>query len=401
GAYRGVYLVGGAVRDLLLGEAVTDVDIAVEGDGIAFARTLGSALGGRVVPHDRFGTAVIVHGQGRVDVATTRAEFYEEPAALPAVEGATIRQDLGRRDFTVNAMAVSLGSDDYGRLVDPFGGRQDLEDGVVRVLHGLSFIDDPTRIFRAVRYESRYRFRMDPHTEALARTCMEMGFVGELSAVRIRDELVALLEEKEILAVLTRLEDLDLARWLQPELDVGSETRRLVVRLDDLRAAYLPAPPAWRLRFAAMARRIPDDARREWQAALKLRRRDAEKIDEAVQRAGQVVDALGAVAEPFEARELIAGIDPDGVLLSLALEDDGVARRWLERYVDELRAIELDISGTDVASMGLAESPEVGLVMRELLRLKVNGELDDRAAELATARRLIAETARDDCEGPR
>jgi tRNA nucleotidyltransferase (CCA-adding enzyme) len=188
--YEGVYLVGGTVRDILLGERSFDVDIAVEGDAIALAQALADALGGRVRAHDKFGTAVVLYAEDeRVDVVTARTEFYDAPAALPTVEHASIREDLFRRDFTINAMAVSLKGADLGRLVDPFGGRRDLEAKTIRVLHNLSFIDDPTRIFRAIRYENRYGFRMDDHTLRLARGTIEMGLVGDLSSARLRDEL--------------------------------------------------------------------------------------------------------------------------------------------------------------------------------------------------------------------
>ena len=194
--FDGVYLVGGTVRDILLGEKSFDVDIAVEGDAIAFGRALAKALDGRIQPHEKFGTAVVLYGNGeRVDVVTARTEFYDAPAALPTVEHASIREDLFRRDFTINAMAASLKGEDFGRLVDPFEGRRDLQAGTIRVLHNLSFIDDPTRIFRAIRYENRYGFRMDEHTARLARGCVEMGLVGDLSSARLRDEPTALLEE--------------------------------------------------------------------------------------------------------------------------------------------------------------------------------------------------------------
>ncbi|MDX6511245.1 MAG: hypothetical protein QOE36_749, partial [Gaiellaceae bacterium] len=192
----GVYLVGGTVRDILLGLPSFDVDIAVEGDAIALAEGLADALAGRVKAHEKFGTAVVVYGEDeRVDVVTARTEFYDAPAALPTVEHATIREDLFRRDFTINAMAVSLKGDDFGRLVDPFNGRRDLEAHTLRVLHNLSFIDDPTRIFRAIRYENRLGFTMDEHTVRLARATIDMGLVGDLSSARLRDELVDLLEQ--------------------------------------------------------------------------------------------------------------------------------------------------------------------------------------------------------------
>src|SRR5664279_736971 len=170
-------------------------------------------LGGRVRAHRKFKTAVLllppeVLGEApawvrscgepfHVDVATTRTEFYEHPAALPRVEHASIRQDLFRRDFTINAMAISLRGDDFGAVFDFFGGLRDLREGTIRVLHNLSFIEDPTRIFRAVRYENRYDFRMDEQTKALARACVDMHLVGDLSSARLRDELVALLSERD------------------------------------------------------------------------------------------------------------------------------------------------------------------------------------------------------------
>ena len=157
---EGVYLVGGTVRDILLGREGFDIDIAVEGDALAFAE----GLGGEVTAHGRFGTAVVRFPDGRHwDVVTARRETYAEPAALPDVEAGTIEEDLARRDFTVNAIAASLG-DDFGRLRDPHDGLADIEAGTIRVLHGRSFVDDPTRIFRAIRYENRLGFRMDDET---------------------------------------------------------------------------------------------------------------------------------------------------------------------------------------------------------------------------------------------
>jgi tRNA nucleotidyltransferase (CCA-adding enzyme) len=183
---RGCYLVGGAVRDLLLREPGFDVDLAVEGDGIAFATELAGRLKGHVRPHEKFGTAVVVAespaGRLKVDVASTRAESYEYPGALPKVEHASIRSDLARRDFSINAMAVSLKPETFGDLFDYFGGREDLLAGRIVVLHNLSFIEDPTRILRAVRYESRYGLRMDEHTLNLARACCAMDLIGDLSS---------------------------------------------------------------------------------------------------------------------------------------------------------------------------------------------------------------------------
>jgi tRNA nucleotidyltransferase (CCA-adding enzyme) len=387
--FEGVYLVGGAVRDVLMGEPNFDVDIAVEGDGIAFGQALARALGGRVVPHEKFGTAIVLYGDGgRVDVATARTEFYDYPGALPTVEQASIRQDLYRRDFTINAMAVSVKGADFGRLVDYFGGSRDLAAGVVRVLHNLSFIDDPTRIFRAVRYETRYGFRMDAHTLGLARACAEMDLVGELSGARVRDELQALLSEEHVGDSVRRLAELGVDRAIHPHLAADEEAVILIEELDRLRARYAPEAPAWRQRLAVLARRLGSTETLGLGERLKLRRRDAERVADAITVAPRLRELAAATRKPAELWARVAPHDPDGALLALA-GAKGKARKRLERYFEELRDVRLEISGGDLAELGLGESPQVGEVLEELRRRKLNGELDGRAAEIEAAKELL------------
>jgi tRNA nucleotidyltransferase (CCA-adding enzyme) len=385
----GVYLVGGTVRDILLGERSFDVDVAVEGDAIALARALAGALGGRVRAHAKFGTAVVLYGESeRVDVVTARTEFYDAPAALPTVEHATIREDLFRRDFTINAMAVSLRGADFGRLVDPFGGRRDLAAGRVRVLHNLSFIDDPTRIFRAIRYENRYGFRMDEHTARLARGCVEMGLVGDLSSARLRDELVALLEEGEIGHSILRLAELGAAVAIHPHLAADEEAVSLIRRARELSARYGIEIPAWRLGLAALARRMPSDEVYGWLTRLKVRRRDADRVAAAVTVGARLAARLAAGEDvaPSEVVALAEPYAPDAPLFALALGDAPA----LHRYFAELQAVRLEVTGADLAELGLGESPRVGEVLAELRRRKLNGELDGRESELDAARELIA-----------
>ena len=391
-SFEGVYLVGGAVRDVLMGEPNFDVDIAVEGDGIAFGHALAEALGGRVVPHDRFGTAIVVHDGGRVDVATARTEFYDSPGALPAVEQASIRQDLYRRDFTINAMAASLKGEDFGRLVDYFGGLRDLEYRVVRVLHNLSFIDDPTRIFRAIRYENRYGLAMDAHTLSLAKACVEMNLVGELSSARLRDELQALLSEQRVSDSVRRLAQLRIDRAIRPHLAADEESVELIGAVDRAREKLAPATPAWRLRLAVLARRLPPDELYEWFERLKLRRRDADHIADAVAVGPRLPELLAETDEPAALRALVEPHDPDGALLAYALAQEP-ARSRIERYFADFRKVGLEISGDDLAALGLQESPRVGAILEELLRRKLNGELDGRESEIEAAKELITAAA--------
>ena len=386
---EGVYLVGGTVRDILLDEPSFDVDIAVEGDGVALAHAVAEALEGRVRPHEKFGTAVVIYGDGeRVDIVTARTEFYDAPGALPSVEHATIREDLFRRDFTINAMAASLKGDDFGRLVDPFGGRRDLEEGRIRVLHNLSFIDDPTRIFRAIRYENRYGFRMDEHTAALAHGCVEMGLVGDLSSSRLRDELVALLEEGEVDHSIRRLAELGADRAVHPHLAADEETIELLRRLRALNAEFGLAVPAWRLGLAALARKLPPDEVYGWLDRLKVRRKDAERIAAAVTVGPRIVERLRSGS--LETAELVGVAEPyapDAPLYALALSGD----ERLREYFRSLHAIRLEITGSDLAELGLGESPRVGEILAELRRRKLNGQLEGRDSELAAARELITQ----------
>ena len=385
---EGVYLVGGTVRDILLGEQSFDVDIAVEGDAIAFAYALAGALGGRATPHDKFGTAVVSYGdRAHIDVVTTRTEFYDAPGALPTVERAGLREDLYRRDFTINAMAASLAPNDFGRLVDPFGGRSDLEAGVVRVLHNLSFIDDPTRIFRGIRYEARYGFRFDEHSAALVRGCIEMGLVGDLSSSRLRDELVALLEDPGAAAGILRLGELTADRAIHPHLRGDETAAELFSRAVALRDELGVDVPTWRIGLAALAHGMTSDEVYGWLGRLKVRRRDADRIVGAITVAPRIVERLrDEQLEPAQVVALADPFAPDAPLLALARED----RPELRDYFSRLRDVSLEIGGADLIAMGLSESPRIGDILGEIRRRKLNGELDGREAELAAARELAS-----------
>ena len=278
---RGVYLVGGTVRDILLGEPGFDVDLAVEGDGQAFAQALAQELGGRVQPHDAFGTAVVEYGDGEhVDVVTARRERYDAPVVLPTVEPSTIEDDLFRRDFAINAMAVGLTGETAGRLVDPFEGRRDLDARTIRVLHDGSFVDDPTRIFRALRYASRYGFELDQHTAQLAREAIEAGLVGQLSPARLRDEPVLLLDEPRADRSIALLAELGADRAIHRDFSADEAARTLFERVQGLRDRYGLGIPSWRLALAALARGVAEP--RAWLDGLKLRRQDARAIEAAV-----------------------------------------------------------------------------------------------------------------------
>jgi tRNA nucleotidyltransferase (CCA-adding enzyme) len=383
--YEGVYLVGGSVRDILLGEPNFDVDVVVEGDAISLANALADELDGRVRAHRQFGTAVVLYGEDeRVDVVTARSETYHAPAALPTVEPGSIDEDLHRRDFTINAMAVSLKGENLGQLVDPFGGRADLDAGRIRILHDRSFIDDPTRILRAIRYEDRYGFRMDDETVRLARECIATGHVGDLSGARLRDELVALLEEGDVSHAIPRLAELGAEKEVHPHVVADEEAVLLFDRLRELNRRYGLGVPAWRLGLEALARKLPPAEIADWLDGLKLRRPDGEQIAAAIVEGPRIADDLGGTDA-----DIVSAVerhDPDAPLFALALTDSP----RLHEYFDRLRGIRLEITGADLAELGLGESPRVGEILGELRRRKLNGELDGRESELEEARELLS-----------
>jgi tRNA nucleotidyltransferase (CCA-adding enzyme) len=391
---RGCYLVGGAVRDLLLGEPGFDVDLAVEGDGIAFASELAARLKGHVRPHEKFGTAVVVadapSGRLKVDVASTRAESYEYPGALPKVEHASIRSDLARRDFTINAMAVSLKPETFGDLFDFFGGREDLDAGRIVVLHNLSFIEDPTRILRAIRYESRYGLRMDQHTLNLARACCAMDLVGDLSSARLRDELVSLLDEEKVDFALRRTEELGVWPAVHGRLRVDERTRALVRRADDLRRRHaLEAEvPSWRLRLLWLLRDLDPEEIEAWAARMRVRAHDASVLTRALVVAHRLLARVARGPSEAELYDLAASEPLEAVLAAMTLDRSGIAADRLARFLDLTRHVRLEIGGDDLLALGFATGPRMGEALRSVLHLKLNGVVCGKAEELEAAVRM-------------
>jgi tRNA nucleotidyltransferase (CCA-adding enzyme) len=370
------YLVGGTVRDLLLGRPHRfDFDLAVVGDAEAFAGELAARLGGRVTLHGRFGTAVVDYGGDvHVDVATARTETYAAPAALPDVAPAqSIEEDLARRDFTINAIAIELPG---GELVDPRNGREHLQERLVRVLHERSFEDDPTRIFRAARYETRLGFRMDPKTETLA--LMAEPYVRRLSGARVREELYAIFAEDYPERALARLQQLGVNEALRM---VFVPAPGLLARLHDLNDRYALGLPAWHLGLLSIE--APPGLLDE----LKVQARVGRSVETAHRDAQQLEEGLSHQATPAQIVAEVERAGLDTALYALANDDVPALRDYFER----LRAVRLEIDGDDLAALGLGESPRVGEVLAELRRRKLNGQLDGRAAELAAARELIAE----------
>ncbi len=393
-----VFLVGGVVRDLLLGVPNLDLDIVVEGEGIEFARMLARVLKGRIRSHRKFGTAVVIlANERRVDVATARTEFYEYPAALPTVEVSSVRQDLYRRDFTINAMAIALSGERFGELLDFFGGLRDLERRHVRILHNLSFVEDPTRIFRAVRFEQRYGFQLESQTEMLARRAVEMEIVGKLTNARVRDELIDIFSEPGPLplAAVERLQDLGALHTLHPDLAVSDAMRgryRLLEKhLQEAVALMGGEIKKWIPSLAAMLEELPAREAEKWCHLMRFRRDDSAAILQCLQRVPEAMRALS----PRETSPsmVVYFLDPlDGEALAyLYVLARPQLRKKVESYINTWKDMQTEISGNDLAEMGLRPSRAYGEILATVRAQRLDGEVKGRKEELALARKLVDE----------
>jgi tRNA nucleotidyltransferase (CCA-adding enzyme) len=372
------YLVGGTVRDLLLDlSAAGHLDLAIEGDARSVARALADRLAGMAREYERFGTAVVEVEGFEYDMASARRETYDEPGALPRVEAASLREDLARRDFAVNAMAIGLKGDDLGHLYDPHGGLSDLDASVLRVLHERSFTDDPTRLLRGVRFEARLGFGFDPDSEVLAREAVASGALATVSADRIGRELVKLLEEREAPAAVRRLKELDVHTALHPALDPDPE---------QVASAALGAVTLGANRVTSeLAALVVDDPQELdlWVAALPLEARDRDAVARAARVAPRLCTALREREHtPSELRSLLGSEPPEALALALAL---GAPSEPVLRWATSLSAVGLEIGGEDLLKAGVPEGPAIGRALEETLRRKLDGLVAGREEELETA----------------
>jgi tRNA nucleotidyltransferase (CCA-adding enzyme) len=374
------WLVGGAVRDLMLGANTIDLDVAIEGDAREVARALAERLDGKAVEHERFGTATVHAGDLVVDLASTRSETYPQPGALPDVSPAGLDDDLARRDFTINAMAASLPG---GELRDPHGGRGDLAAGVIRVLHPASFIDDPTRLLRAVRYEARFGFRMDEETERLAREAIASGATDTVSGARIRDELLDMLGEPPVAVAVARMADLRLDRALSQVL--GDAKPEHVAA-----AADAAEQRGGQRRFAALAAMLTADPEDlvAWIEDLNLRAEDRDAVLHAARKGPQLVRSLAQTLPDSAVHALLHCELPETLGVAVAL---GARQEPIDRYLERLSGARLEITGDDLRAAGVDEGPAIGRALRETLKRKLDGQVDGRDAELALALEIAKE----------
>ena len=401
-----VYVVGGFVRDLLLKTPNHDIDLVVEGDGIGFASAFAGVLGGRVRVHKKFLTSVVIFPgadgrEERVDVATARLEYYESPAALPTVEHSSIKMDLYRRDFTINALAIRLDCEPMGEIVDFFGGQKDIRDRVIRVLHTLSFVEDPTRCLRAVRFEQRYHFRIGPATEKLIKNDVSLKLLDKLSPARLFNEFEHICAEETAILCIRRLHELGILQAIHPQISINPDKKEMLIRTAKVMAWYRllyidEEMRPWLVYFLVLCssltyavtlevfRRlgIPPALKNEVLGCREKARSLRSSLKRLTANPGFKVSALCAMLRPLPV---------EFVLYLMADMEVPETRRALSRYITVWRTEKPGADGSDLKKLGLAPGPAYGVILQRLLEAKLDGTAASPEEQLALARQLAAQ----------
>jgi tRNA nucleotidyltransferase (CCA-adding enzyme) len=373
------YLVGGSVRDLLRSEENLDIDVVIEGDGISFAKIFGERLHAKVRTHQKFGTAQIFINGTKLDVATARTEYYESPGALPKVETSSIKKDLYRRDFTINTLAVKLNPKDFGLLMDFFGGQRDLREKTLRVLHNLSFVEDPTRAFRAVRFSERFGFKIGKHTENLIRSTIEMNLFEKLSGPRLYEELLLSFQETEPIKTLKRLSDFGLLKVIHPRLIFTEELEATLKSLQETLSWFNllfleEKTDRGILYLMALFSELKEEEVKHVLERLTPPPRATGIILKGLSQARDILRRL-PFDNPVETYTLLNSLNLETVLFIMALSKDRRKQKVISHYLTELRNTRTILTGKDLKKMGIPPGPLYSKILKELLEEKLRGRL--------------------------
>jgi len=380
-----VYLVGGSVRDLLLGQANLDIDLVIEGDGILFAKELSAKLHVRSRAYPRFGTARLIHEGLKLDVATARTEYYESPAALPKVETSSIKKDLYRRDFTINTLAIKLNGKDFGLLIDFFGGQRDLKEKTVRVLHNLSYVEDPTRAFRAVRFAERFGFKLSKHTANLIKSAIKMELFEKLSGSRLYEELLIAFKETNPVKTLKRLSDYDLLKVIHKNLVFDDSLEAILSSMSETLAWYNllyleEKADAGVLYLTALLSRLTDQDRKNALERLSAPSKLQEIIVTSITEAGEILKKL-PLTDPAGLYHLLSDAGIETILFAMAITKDIYKKKDISHFLVDLKKVKLFLKGSDLKELGVREGPVYSSILKELLDEKLRGRLKSEEDE--------------------
>lgn len=374
-----LYLVGGFVRDLLLNHHSLDLDLVIEGDAISLAKHIALITRARLLIHPHFGTAKLECGNCTLDIATARNETYARPGALPTVNPATLLADLSRRDFSINAMAVSLNYDDYGKLIDPCSGKKDLDNHLIRILHPYSFREDATRILRAFRYQQRLDFTFELQTEKLIKR--DISMLDTISSDRLRNELELILKEEYPERILEQLEEFGVLKQFNSSLKFGEEAFKIFIKaracntIDQLYSLYL---------------------------CLLIYPLSNSEVEQFIHRFNIPLLLAGAMKDTIKLKNKLHLLTDHSIkyssIYSLLKQYDVLAicannitselpaiHSSIELFLNRLRNIKIDINGEELINLGIPAGPVLGRILKAVHRAKLDGEVTSREEELQLA----------------
>jgi tRNA nucleotidyltransferase (CCA-adding enzyme) len=383
------YAVGGFVRDLFLKHENLDIDLVIEGDGILFARRFAAQRGARAREFHKFKTAVIIFPDGfKIDVATARTEYYEAPGALPVVEYSSIKMDLYRRDFTINTLAVMLNPREFGTLWDFFGAQRELKERLISVLHNLSFVEDPTRVFRAIRFEQRFKFRISKLTINLILNAVRNNFFDRLSGARLFGELKLILREENPLPAVARLAELDLLKPIHPRLTFDEGTRGMLERIQAVLSWYDllylgERYERWLVYFLGLAERLAPEELKDVVARLKLSPKLAQAMLTQKEGADLALLELFRLGEPSRSRiyHLLHPLDTEYLLYMMARTRHEPSKKVISLYFTQLKNLKPELKGRDLVGMGYPPGPQIKEMLEALMEARLSEEVKTKAEE--------------------
>ncbi len=394
-----VYAVGGFVRDLLLRNHNLDVDIVVEGNGIRFAEYFAKEHPCKIRINRRFGTAALrLAGNLKVDIATARLEYYDSPAALPTVELSSVKRDLYRRDFTINTLAIKLNMEQFGELIDFFGAQRDIKEKVLRVLHNLSFVEDPTRVFRAIRFEQRFDFQLGRQTQNLIKNAVEMRFLDRLSGRRIFTELVLILNEEDPIPILRRMRDLDLLKSIHIRIPWEKETENLLETIKNVISWYdllfLEGEcERWQVYFYGLMDSLAEGEVLDVCQRLSLSEKNRKKIisgrreaEETLREMARRLDSKRRIRRS-EMYQLLEPLSTEVKLFMMAKTTKKGTKQWISLFFTTLRGLKPLLKGRDLIRLGVQPGPIMKEILTDLLRARLDRRVKTREDEVNYVKR--------------
>jgi tRNA nucleotidyltransferase (CCA-adding enzyme) len=392
------YLVGGFVRDLILNSKNLDLDIVIEGDGIKFAQELADKLHAKLIQHRRFFTAtLILKSNLKCDIATARREFYPHPASLPEVTRGTLKDDLFRRDFTINAMAIDISRNNFGRLIDFFNGGEDLRSKKIRVLHLLSFIDDPTRILRAIRFEKRYNFGIEPRTLSYLREAIKLKMLEKVQPQRLRNELILTLKENQPLKQIKRIGELTGLGFINSNLTLSQKTYTLLKSAENQINWFKKTYPhrrsldTWLIYLIAILDSLSLKDTTSVLKSFSFRRGEEKRMLNYKKVASRIIVILSqAEIKPAKIFTLLEPLSYEVILLIKAKSKNKNVKRCIEDFFEIYHGMCLSVCAEDLRKLGLAPGPRYQKIFAKTLEAKINNKIKTREEELTLIRKLIA-----------